>query len=250
MIASSDCHYCCQPLTPAFFDMSQNRKKNQTQAVIILAYTVVILVFLEYFGRPEFFYSQFPALSREQSGLYPLLWWAAWTIVLFLLLPAMIIKTVFKQRLVDFGFKLKIRRQYYALYLGMFLAVLPLVIYASTREDFRAIYPFFRGAIHSPVSSIIVWEAAYLSTFVALEFFFRGFLVLGLEKNFGRLAVWVAVIPYAMLHFHKPPLEAFGAIIAGLVLGEVAQRTRSILGGVFVHVGVAASMDFLALNRF
>lgn len=157
---------------------------------------------------------------------------------------------VFKKRLHDYGLKLKIKRQYYAIYLGMLLIVLPFVIYASTRTDFRAIYPFFRGAFNSPLSDIIIWEVAYLSTFVALEFFFRGFLVLGLEKNFGKLAIGVALIPYVMLHFHKPPLEAFGAIFAGLILGVVSQRTRSILGGVIVHVGVAATMDFLAPNRF
>ena len=225
-------------------------KIEQIHGAVILAYTVLALVILEYFGRTDFFYSQFPAFSREHFGLYPQLWWAAWTIILFLILPAIIVKVVFKKRLSDYGLKLKIKRQYYAIYLGMFMIVLPFVIYASTRTDFRAIYPFFRGAFNSPASDIIIWEVAYLSTFVALEFFFRGFLVLGLEKNFGKLAIWVAMVPYVMLHFHKPPLEAFGAIFAGLILGEVSQRTRSILGGVFVHVGVAATMDFLALNRF
>ncbi len=233
--------------------MTKNNSMTRTEQIhgaVILAYAVLALVVLEYFGRTDFFYSQFPALAREHFGLYPLLWWASWTIVLFLIFPAIIVKAVFKKRLRDFGFNLKIKRQYYAIYLGMFLVVLPFVIYASTRTDFRAIYPFFRGAFNSPMSDIIIWEVAYLSTFIALEFFFRGFMVLGLEKNFGKLAIWVAMVPYVMLHFHKPPLEAFGAIFAGLILGEVSQRTRSILGGVIVHVGVAATMDFLALNRF
>ena len=225
-------------------------RTEQIHGAVILGYAVLALIILEYFGRTDFFHSQFPALAREHFGLYPLLWWAAWTIVLFLILPAIIVKVVFKKRLRDYGFNLKIKRQYYAIYLGMFLVVLPFVIYASTRTDFRAIYPFFRGAFNSPMSDIIIWEIAYLSTFVALEFFFRGFMVLGLEKKFGKLAIWVAMVPYVMLHFHKPPLEAFGAIFAGLILGEVSQRTRSILGGVIVHVGVAATMDFLALNRF
>ena len=223
---------------------------EQIHGAIILSYTVLALVFLEYFGHSDFVYSQFPAFSREHFGLYPHLWWSAWTITLFLVLPAILVKVVFKKRLHDYGFNLKIKRQYYVIYLGMFLIVLPFVIYASTRTDFRAIYPFFRGAFSAPTSDIIIWEVAYLSTFVALEFFFRGFLVLGLEKNFGKLAIWVAMVPYVMLHFHKPPLEAFGAIFTGLILGEVSQRTRSILGGVLVHVGVAATMDFLALNQF
>jgi membrane protease YdiL (CAAX protease family) len=53
-----------------------------------------------------------------------------------------------------------------------------------------------------------------------------------------------------MLHYHKPAAEAFAAIVAGLVLGEVAYRTRSIAGGVIVHIGVAATMEVLALRVF
>lgn len=225
-------------------------RNEQFHGMVILGYATLTVIILEYFGRPEFFRSQFPGLVREHFGLYPQLWWAIWTFVLFLLVPAVIVKTVFKERLRDYGINLKIKRQYYAIYLGLFLIALPLVIYTSTRADFRAIYPFFRGAFSAPVSDIVIWETAYLSSFVALEFFFRGFLVLGLEKNFGKLAIWVALVPYVMLHFHKPTLEAFGAIFTGLVLGELAQRSRSILGGAFVHVAVASTMDFMALNRF
>jgi len=222
---------------------------KETCSATILGYTVAALIFLEYFGRTGFFVQQFPELANAHFGLYPLLWWAGCTLVVFFIFPALIVKFVFKHRLIDYGLKLKIKRQYLLLYLAMFLIVLPFVVYASTRADFRAIYPFFRGAFNAPLIDVILWEIAYLSTFVALEFFFRGFLVLGLEKKFGRLAIWVAMVPYVMLHFHKPPLEAVGAIFAGLVLGEVSQRTRSILGGVIVHVGVAATMDVLALNR-
>jgi len=112
------------------------------------------------------------------------------------------------------------------------------------------VYPFYRGAYRASIQEIFIWETAYLAQFVALEFFFRGFLVLGLERSMGRLAVWVAAIPYCMIHYHKPPLEAFAAIAAGIILGELAQRTRTIMGGAIIHMGVALSMDMLALSRF
>jgi membrane protease YdiL (CAAX protease family) len=41
--------------------------------------------------------------------------------------------------------------------------------------------------------------------------------------------------------------ETFGAIGAGLILGTLAMRTRSIWGGVLIHIGVAMTMDVLAL---
>ena len=54
-------------------------------------------------------------------------------------------------------------------------------------------------------------------------------------------------LPYLMLHFQKPPLEAVGSIIAGMALGMVALHTRSIYAGMMIHIAVAWSMDLLAL---
>jgi membrane protease YdiL (CAAX protease family) len=54
-------------------------------------------------------------------------------------------------------------------------------------------------------------------------------------------------LPYLMIHFPKPWLEATGAILFGMFLGVLALRSRSIWGGVFVHAGVAVSMDIAAL---
>jgi membrane protease YdiL (CAAX protease family) len=211
-------------------------------------YTAIALTFLEYFARPGFFSQNFPLATGAHSGLYPHLWWAMWTIGLFLLVPAVLVRAVFGHRLRDYGLTLAIKRQYWWLYLGMFAAVFPLVLYAASRPDFQAVYPFYRGAHQATAGAIVAWEIAYLTQFFALEFFFRGFLVLGLGRVIGRASIWLAMIPYCMIHYHKPPLEAFAAIVAGIALGEVAYRTRSIAGGVIVHVGVAATMELLALK--
>jgi uncharacterized protein len=52
-----------------------------------------------------------------------------------------------------------------------------------------------------------------------------------------------------MIHFHKPFPEAIGSIIGGFVLCWLALKTRSIWGGVFLHVAVALTLDVLALWR-
>ena len=51
--------------------------------------------------------------------------------------------------------------------------------------------------------------------------------------------MFVAVVPYCMIHFQKPLPEALGAIVAGVVLGALSLRTGSVLGGAAVHVAVA-----------
>ena len=85
--------------------------------------------------------------------------------------------------------------------------------------------------------------------FVALEFFFRGFLLFSLEERLGYNAIAVAALPYGLIHYGKPFPEAMGAIVAGAVLGMFALRTRSIAGGALLHIFVATTMDMLALWR-
>jgi membrane protease YdiL (CAAX protease family) len=63
------------------------------------------------------------------------------------------------------------------------------------------------------------------------------------------LAIAVMVIPYTMIHFPKPWLEATGAIAFGFFLGLLALRSRSMIGGFAVHAIVALSMDLFALAR-
>ncbi|MBV72015.1 MAG: hypothetical protein CMH52_11855 [Myxococcales bacterium] len=50
-----------------------------------------------------------------------------------------------------------------------------------------------------------------------------------------------------MLHFLKTGSESLGAIIAGIILGSLAMKYRSIWGGVLLHWLVAISMDVLSL---
>ena len=54
-------------------------------------------------------------------------------------------------------------------------------------------------------------------------------------------------VPYCMIHYGKPMPETFSAIGAGIVLGLMSLKTRSIWLGAVLHVAVALSMDLLAL---
>ena len=95
---------------------------------------------------------------------------------------------------------------------------------------------------------LFVWEALYAAQFLSLEIFFRGFILHGLRRALGANAIFVMIVPYCMIHFGKPMPETLGAIGAGLILGTLAMRTRSIWGGVLIHIGVAMTMDVLALR--
>lgn len=57
------------------------------------------------------------------------------------------------------------------------------------------------------------------------------------------------MVPYVVIHFSKPLFETIGAIVAGVVLGHLSLRTRSVAGGAFLHWAVAVAMDVAALAQ-
>jgi uncharacterized protein len=130
----------------------------------------------------------------------------------------------------------------------LFALVLPCIALASLRPEFVRYYPFYRFAGRSWLD-LACWELLYALHFVALEFFFRGWWLTQLRPRFGSAAVYVAMVPYCMIHFTKPLLEVLAAIPAGIVLGLLAMQARSIWGGALLHVLVAWTMDALALAQ-
>ena len=127
----------------------------------------------------------------------------------------------------------------------LLLVILPAVVLVSFTPAFQQGYPFYRQAGRSGFD-FVAWELSYLSTFVAVEFFFRGYLLFGLRRALGSHALFVSMLPYCMIHVLKPAPEALGSIFAGLLLGTLALCTGSLWCGVLLHVTVALTMDLLA----
>ncbi len=173
-------------------------------------------------------------------------WWGAWNVLCFIALPMLCIKYVFKQNLSQYGWQWGDVHKHW---LGYVLLMSPIMVFAiivSFRSDFSNHYPFYKMA-HVSWFDLLAWELIYIIQFIAVEFFFRGFIVNGLRIPFGSLSIAVMCLPYLMLHFPKLWLESTGAIAFGFLLGILALRSKSIWGGVMVHVGIALMMDLAAL---
>lgn len=176
------------------------------------------------------------------------IWWAWMLVITYTVPPYLYLRYVMGERLSDFGFSAKGFRSHVPLYLLFFAIVFPLVVYFSGSDHFLKTYPLAKFASLS-WGTLIVWELSYAMQFVALEFFFRGFLIFGPARVLGAWVVPVMGMSYLMLHFQKPFLESIGSIFAGFALGVVALRTRSIYAGMLIHIAVAWSMDLLAMHH-
>lgn len=186
--------------------------------------------------------------SPADGRLAELIYWALGTYLNYLVVPALLVKLVFRQRLRDYGVSLRGMFRGGWTYLAFFAVMVPLLLFFSRTDGFQARYPFYNLTPGEPLwPRFWIWELFYLGQFFCLEFFFRGFILHGTRHRFGAYAIFVMTVPYCMIHFGKPMPETFSAIIAGVVLGHMSLKTRSIWPGAALHMGVALSMDFLSL---
>ncbi|MBL8784474.1 MAG: CPBP family intramembrane metalloprotease [Deltaproteobacteria bacterium] len=178
-------------------------------------------------------------------GLLRVAMWTTGALAFYFVLPAIVVRRVFGHRLADYGLTMRGFGKHLPFYLALFLPVGGLVLVVAASPDFQSKYPLYKDFVG--LGDLLAWELLYGVQFFALEFFFRGFLVHGVKDRMGVAGVVAMVMPYVMIHFSKPLYEAVGAIVAGTVLGLVSLRTGSIAGGVFIHIGVAWTMDAAAL---
>jgi len=129
-------------------------------------------------------------------------------------------------------------------YFLLLLLMLPLVLIAGQGADFQSIYPKLQ-MIHSPLSSIqnVIFELCYGLDFFTIELFFRGFLILAFINYGGKSAILPMAVFYCTIHFGKPVAECISSYFGGIILGAVVYNTRSIWGGLIVHLGIAWMME-------
>lgn len=134
-------------------------------------------------------------------------------------------------------------------YLVVLLMMIPLIAIVSTQPDFLEIYPKLRsvtGLNHELKLNgwyKLLFELSYGSDFITIELFFRGFLVLAFLKWFGKDTILPMACFYCTIHFGKPITECISSYFGGILLGIIIYNTRSILGGLVLHVGVAWLME-------
>ena len=227
----------------------QDREKFDVRPLIVLIVVAVSLSLQEYYGERNVFARFFPAKDAgEHWELMSFAWWSGWRVFGYVIIPIVALWMLPGERVRDTFLSLRGFFSKLWIYVGLFAVVLPAVLIASKSESFRTTYPFYKLSNRSAFD-FWAWQAMYMVQFFSLEFFFRGFMLKTLAPRFGSGAIFVMVVPYCMIHFGKPLPETLGAIIAGIVLGTLAMRTRSIWGGAFIHVAVALTMDLLALSH-
>lgn len=242
-----------------YFEAENNKQETiKNQAFIVCIAAALCITFDEYFCKTPFttdFLNNLGLVNAAQryqvlmnDQLYHLAYWVFSIVVFYGLVPVFIILFVFKDKLSNYGLGLKGALKDKKIYLTLIAIMVPIVFLVSFTSSFQAKYPFYKlQEAEALYPRFVIWEMLYLLQFIAIEFFFRGFMLHGNKNRFGFYSILVMTIPYCMIHFGKPLPETIGAIIAGVILGMLSLKSNSIWLGIAIHFSVAITMDFCAI---
>lgn len=165
-----------------------------------------------------------------------------------LVVPVLFVWLALRDRLSRYGMRWPGLRSLALHSFVAWLAVLPFVLWLSTRPEFRAFYPSpaFPPAREHAIGLAFLWLLHHAPQLLATEFCFRGFLLFPIARQLGLVrAIVIQTAPYVLLHAAKPPLEQAQALWAGVVFALVAWRTGSFLPAFAAHWAIAVTMDWL-----
>lgn len=214
--------------------------QDNRKALILWLVAAVCLLLKMYEGDYTFFVKHFSGNieSAEWQKWMKWLWHHGASLVLFALVPIVVVRLAFKEKLSEYGLTLGDWRFGLKATLAAFI-ILPLPLYFSAQNPEHAgwyLEQFPYALMQQGPLWVGLWALTYLPHYVGWEFFFRGFLQFGIKKHYGvAAAILVPAILTVLMHIGKPEGESWGALVGGIYLGLLALRTRSIVYPLLFH---------------
>ncbi len=179
--------------------------------------------------------------------------------------PILSILFIFREEPAHFGLALGGFRRLWLVLVLLLAGLATLMVPASRWEVFQDYYPIFRrfqpefGKVFASYPKTNPWVSApWLMAFAELsygmylfcwEFFFRGYLLLGLSRAIGWWAIVIQAAAFSLLHLGKPVPEFVGSFGAGVILGWIALRAKSFVPCFILHWAAALTFDALVVSH-
>ncbi len=157
------------------------------------------------------------------------------------ILPILVILFIFKENPKNYGLCLgnwRLGLKYVAGFSSIMLVLNVVFLFFPSMTGF-----YGKGYSLSYLS--VHWVKDGIALF-GWEYIFRGFLLFGLYKKFGNIAIFIQLMPFVLLHTGKPEIETLGTIISGTVLGYAAIRCRAFWPAWLIHSFTAIIFDAYA----
>lgn len=177
-------------------------------------------------------------------------------------IPACFILLIFREPMEKFGFSPSNSKRIWPVVGVLFVVLFAGLFVVSHWRVFQDYYPLFRrypqfdGAfagypntnpfLSAPMVMLYA-ELSYGMYLFCWEFFFRGFMLFGLQRNIGWFAVILQALAFGLLHFGKPMTEMAASFGAGVILGIIALNARSFIPCFILHWAASISFDLLVV---
>ena len=182
------------------------------QATIILLASALLLMLHRYYTRRSFFRLHFAEYfgGGPLAESYPYYYWFLTTGITLFLVPVLVARFGTTQRLKDYGFQLGNQKLGWSVTGAAWVLMIPVVILAViVYPPFRVKYPLCK-VIADSWQTFLPYQLAYGVYMFSWEFFFRGFMLFGLERKFGNYSA----------------LDPDGSICGASLFKAVARSTR------------------------
>lgn len=245
---------------------------------IIILSSIILILLWGYHGNLDLlklFVTNWSPPGEVTETRRPILGWILWDrefisffsgAFLLVFIPALIIKYGFKHSLRDYGLAFPMREKRTA-GLVLFITLMLILLYpfyiASKDADMQRVYPFYKH--FSSITQFVLYELCYFPFFLAIEFIFRGYLLLGLSHNsnivyspnsnksrlysFGKHAITISMLSYTAWHLGKPLTELWGTPVWGLVAGAGTYYVRSVWPVLMAHFLLNVFLDGMILHQ-
>lgn len=215
---------------------------------LLMIFSAVILTTVISLQKPmESLYPYILQINSLEIPGFRIFGWMFNQIILFLFLPVIFL-LIFKRKPRNFGFSIKGIKKFWWVLLGCAILIIGAMYFVSGLDSFKQMYPMYQYGKYD-VKLLIIYEVVFLIYLFSWEFFFRGFMLFGLEKRFGNYAILIQMIPFVLMHFSKPPMEIYSSIIGGILLGVIALKTRSFIPCWILHLLFSLPLDFFVYFR-
>ncbi len=226
-----------------------DKKKHLLNFALLSAPIFLTLYF--YRGHNSQFALYFPSMADNPLlGFYKLIFQFLFFFTLCFVIPVAYLKIYQKRKLSEFGFSLGDKKLGFKLTALLIpLVILPIAFAGSKMPDVQGEYPLAR-ILFDHHELILRYEICYvIFYYIAWEFYFRGFMLWTVKENWGDWpAIIIQTIPSCLIHLGKPEGETIGSIIAGILWGLIALRTRSIWYCVAMHAALGVLTDLFVIR--
>ena len=237
-------------LTAEWVRLRDALRRMDRQAAVVLTVAVVLVLLQLQVGSRSFFLRHFgDQVNMADLQRWAWGWWFGVQGVLGFVIPVAVLMLVFKRRPREIGLGLGDWKLAGSLALAYSVLVVIGTWVLSDGADFQSQYPHLREA-EASWRVFLIYEALFLLYWVGWEYLWRGFVLFGTAPAFGPVgAVFVQMVPFAILHADKPVAEAYLSILGGLALGALVWRCRSFWIAVPLHAFQMMALDLWCTLR-